>query len=126
MISEEDLKKNGMSDDVIAKFKETQKLRRQWLEANLGIVVNEDGSVNGWVITQETGCQGGSMLPRESYIQECFFGSEAEEMAYTICAMMNRKTDLPYYVAEAKIKITGKEEKITDTDLEDIGFEPLD
>lgn len=104
--------------------------RKRWLEANYGIVINDDGTVNGWVITRDMECSESykESFPREACIYESFFGSDSKEVAYVICAQLNSKNNLPYlpfYVAEAKIKIVGKEEKIVNSDLEKLGFEPL-
>lgn len=51
------------------------------------------------------------------------YGEDEFNRAYV--AKLNRKTDLPFYLATAKVKIISKQEKITDEDLKVLGIEPL-
>ncbi len=75
------------------------------------------------VIIQETGLQCG--IPRyESHIQE-FVPFNDQEFGKQYCAELNRKTDLPFYLAEVEVRICSEMEEWTDEKLKEAGIEPL-
>ena len=87
------------------------------------VVREDDGSIEIPVIIQESGLYGGAP-PAELMIHEVgAFGDDDFNKAYV--ASLNRKTDLPFYLAKAKVRIVGKIEKFTDEDLEKLGIKPL-
>ncbi len=73
------------------------------------VEVDENGFMNVIVIVQESGLYGGAS-PRELRIRDAFSPQEIEG-AKEIINDLNKNTDLPYYLYEAKIKI-GKEIKL--------------
>ena len=55
-----------------------------------------------------------------------FVPGDDEEFGKQYCAKMNRKTDLPFYLAKVEVKLIGKVEEYTDERLIQEGIKPLD
>jgi len=88
------------------------------------VMVEKDGSVVIPVIIQESGLFVG-VPPLEVRIHSVgFYGDNDFNIAYV--ASLNRKTDLPFFLGTAKIKVDPASlQKITDADLSALGIEPL-
>jgi hypothetical protein len=85
--------------------------------------VNEDGSIDIPVIVQESGLYGGA-APDELRIHTIAkYGEDEFNKQYV--AMMNRKTDLPFYLATARVKIVSPLIQITDEMNAKEGIAPL-
>lgn len=95
---------------------------------NLGVAgeieveVDKNGFFEVPVIIQENNRMFAD-LPAEMRILICSIETPDFNRAY--CAMLNRKTDLPFYLGTAKIKVIGKLTKITDDDLATLGITPF-
>jgi len=83
---------------------------------------DESGFIEVSVVIQESGLYFGSAPPE---LRIHCVGSRDDEFNKAYVAKLNRRTDLPFYYAKAKIKVFGPYEKITDADLGSLGIEPL-
>ncbi len=84
---------------------------------------DEDGFIEVPVIIEESGLFFGAP-PAELRIHEVADPSDTE-FARRYVAKLNRRTDLPFYLATAKIKVVGKLEEVTDAMIRGEGLEPL-
>ena len=75
-------------------------------------------------IVQESGVYF-SRYRAESRIH-CFVPGDDEEFGKQLCAKMNRKTDLPFYLAKVEVKLIGKMEEYTDERLTKEGIKPIE
>ena len=90
---------------------------------NREVEVDDEGFIEIPVIVQESGLYAGAP-PAELRIHSTgAFGDDEFNKQYT--AKLNRRTDLPFYLATAKVKIVSELTKITDDDLKELGIEPL-
>ncbi len=87
------------------------------------VEVDDNGFIEMPVVVQESGLFAGAP-PAEMRIHTvCQYGADEFNRRYV--AKMNRRTDLPFYLTTAKVKITGQLEKITDDMIEAEGLEPI-
>lgn len=77
------------------------------------------------VIVQESGYQCGPPGGRYEGHIHCFVPFDDEEFGKQECARLNRKTDLPYYLANVEVMIVGKMEMYDDERLRKENIEPL-
>lgn len=87
------------------------------------VVIDDDGFIEIPVIVQESGCFAGAP-PAELRITQIGYVGEDEFMRQYV-AMLNRKTDLPFYLTTAKVKITTALVKVTDADNDAAGIPRL-
>jgi len=87
------------------------------------VEVDDDGFIEIPVIIQESGLYVG-VPPKELRIHSVMFHDE-EEFNKQYCAKLNRNTDLPFYLAKAKIKVCSDQVEWTDEMLIKEGIEPL-
>jgi hypothetical protein len=84
---------------------------------------NDDGSYDLPVLVQESGLFGGA--PPEELRISYVMPYDEPTFNKQYVAELNRHTDLPYYLATARIKIISKLEKITDEMNEKEGIKRL-
>jgi len=72
------------------------------------------------VIVQESGTQ--LFCGRYEKLIHCFVPFDDEEFGKQYCAELNRKTDLPFYLAKVQIKLISSLEKWTDEMLQENGI----
>lgn len=85
---------------------------------------DDDGFIEVPVIIEESGMFVGG-APAALRIHEIGVYDE-DDFNKAYVARLNRRTDLPFYLATAKIKIVGEMKKFTDDDLVDLHIAPLD
>jgi len=85
---------------------------------------NDDGSYDLPVIIQESGLFAGAPPAELRIVHVISYDDPKFNKQYV--AELNRDTDLPYYLATARIKVIGKLEKITDETNDKEGIERLE
>lgn len=87
---------------------------------------DDNGYIELPVVIQASGLYAGAP-PHELRIHDVLSLSRDDpEFNKQWVAKLNRRTDLPFYLGKAKIKVVGKLEKITDDDLLAEGISPLE
>jgi len=85
---------------------------------------DDEGFVVIPVVIQESGLYFGASPPELRI--HCVLPVDDDEFSMAYVAMLNRRTDLPFYLAEAKIRVFGPFEKVTDAYLNILGITPLE
>jgi len=89
------------------------------------VEVDDDGFIEIPVVIQESGLFVGAPPPELRIVEVLPSLPEDSEFNRQYVAKINRRTDLPFYLATVKIKVTGQLEKVTDEMLTIEGIEPL-
>lgn len=82
-----------------------------------------DGYIEVPVVIEESGLFAGAP-PAELRIHEVLMHNEPGFNRRYVAAL-NRRTDLPFYLATAKVRVAGPLEKVTDDMIRAEGLEPL-
>lgn len=88
------------------------------------VTIDDSGFIDMPVIVQESGLFGGRS-PDELRIVQIGMHDEPEFNRQYV-AKLNRHTDLPFYLATAKVKIVSTLEKVTDEDNDKLGISRLE
>lgn len=88
------------------------------------VQVDDNGFIEIPVIVQDSGLYVGEP-PAELRITQ-ILPLNADEFNKQWCAKLNRRTDLPFYLTTAKVKVTGKMIKVTDDSNNKENIKPIE